>query len=90
MEIVDLLEVLDKDDDVPEGMQRRRGQDNFDQRMYKKKVSILRYTNMGIASEPRLARQQEELQSAWDQELEDIALDRKFLLFFFTSYQCLY
>lgn len=32
---------------------------------------------MIIASEPRLARQQEELKSAWDQELEDIALDRK-------------
>ncbi|KAI7893791.1 uncharacterized protein EV154DRAFT_132622 [Mucor mucedo] len=63
VEIVDLLEVLDKDDDVPEGMQRRRGQDNFDQ-----------------PSEPRLARQQEELQSAWDQELEDIALDHSTML----------
>lgn len=32
MEIVDLLEVLDTDDDVPETMQRRRAQDNFNQR----------------------------------------------------------
>lgn len=32
VEIVDLLETLDTDDDVPAGMQRRRGQDNFDQR----------------------------------------------------------
>ncbi|KAG0166603.1 Rab-like protein 6 [Apophysomyces sp. BC1015] len=30
-EIVDLLEGLDVDDDVPESMRRRRGQDNFDQ-----------------------------------------------------------
>ncbi|KAI8342738.1 P-loop containing nucleoside triphosphate hydrolase protein [Chlamydoabsidia padenii] len=30
-DILDLLETLDKDDDVPEHMQRRRGQDNFDQ-----------------------------------------------------------
>ncbi|KAF7727592.1 Rab-like protein 6 [Apophysomyces ossiformis] len=30
-EIVDLLENLDTDEDVPEIMQRRRGQDNFDQ-----------------------------------------------------------
>lgn len=35
-------------------------------------------TDINIASEPRLARQQEEMKSAWDQELEDIALDRKF------------
>lgn len=42
---------------------------------------------MEIASEPRLARQQEELQSAWDQELEDIALDRKF--FFFRLFRCI-
>lgn len=32
MEIVDLLETLDTDDDVPETMQRRRAQDNFNQR----------------------------------------------------------
>lgn len=32
VEIVDLLETLDTDQDVPELMQRRRGQDNFDQR----------------------------------------------------------
>jgi hypothetical protein len=32
-----------------------------------------------IASEPRLARQQEEMKSAWDQELQDIASDRKFI-----------
>lgn len=32
VEIVDLLETLDTDQDVPESMQRRRGQDNFDQR----------------------------------------------------------
>ncbi|KAG1147847.1 hypothetical protein G6F37_002845 [Rhizopus arrhizus] len=31
VEIVDLLETLDTDQDVPELMQRRRGQDNFDQ-----------------------------------------------------------
>lgn len=36
------------------------------------------YTDINIASEPRLARQQEEMKSAWDQELEDIALDRRF------------
>ncbi|CAO3625248.1 unnamed protein product [Cunninghamella echinulata] len=30
-DILDLLENLDKDDDVPENMHRRRGQDNFDQ-----------------------------------------------------------
>lgn len=29
------------------------------------------------ANEPRLARQQEEMKSAWDQELEAIASDRK-------------
>ncbi|GAA5797715.1 hypothetical protein HPULCUR_003109 [Helicostylum pulchrum] len=63
VEIVDLLETLDKDDDVPESMQRRRGQDNFDQ-----------------PSEPRLARQQEDLKLAWDQELEDIALDHPTML----------
>ncbi|KAI8334936.1 P-loop containing nucleoside triphosphate hydrolase protein [Choanephora cucurbitarum] len=59
VEIVDLLEVLDTNDDVPETMQRRRrGQDNFDQ-----------------PSEPRLTKQKEEMQSAWDQELEAIASD---------------
>ncbi|CEP16971.1 hypothetical protein [Parasitella parasitica] len=63
VEIVDLLEMLDTDDDVPAGMQRRRGQDNFDQ-----------------PSEPRLARQQEEMKSAWDQELEDIASDHPTVL----------
>ncbi|GAN09168.1 hypothetical protein MAM1_0248c08690 [Mucor ambiguus] len=63
VEIVDLLETLDTDDDVPAGMQRRRGQDNFDQ-----------------PSEPRLARQQEEMRSAWDQELEDIASDHPSML----------
>ncbi|CAO3644610.1 unnamed protein product [Mucor hiemalis] len=63
VEIVDLLETLDTDDDVPEGMQRRRGQDNFNQ-----------------PSEPRLARQQEEMKSAWDQELEDIASDHPTML----------
>ncbi|KAF1807270.1 hypothetical protein FB192DRAFT_1354949 [Mucor lusitanicus] len=63
VEIVDLLETLDTDDDVPAGMQRRRGQDNFDQ-----------------PSEPRLARQQEEMKSAWDQELEDIASDHPSML----------
>ncbi|KAG2232435.1 hypothetical protein INT48_001911 [Thamnidium elegans] len=57
VEIVDLLETLDKDDDVPESMQRRRGQDNFDQ-----------------------PRQQEDLKLAWDQELEDIALDHPTML----------
>jgi uncharacterized protein (UPF0147 family) len=31
-DILDLLETLDQDTDVPEHMQRRRGQDNFDQR----------------------------------------------------------
>jgi hypothetical protein len=30
-----------------------------------------------VASEPRLARQQDEMKSAWDQELEAIASDRK-------------
>ncbi|CAO3600148.1 unnamed protein product [Absidia cylindrospora] len=30
-DILDLLETLDNDEDVPEYMQRRRGQDNFDQ-----------------------------------------------------------
>lgn len=34
VEIVDLLETLDTNDDVPAGMQRRRGQDNFDQRRW--------------------------------------------------------
>ncbi|KAK4521693.1 Nitrogen permease regulator 2 [Mucor velutinosus] len=63
VEIVDLLETLDTDADVPTGMQRRRGQDNFDQ-----------------PSEPRLARQQEEMKSAWDQELEDIASDHPSML----------
>ncbi|KAI8073471.1 P-loop containing nucleoside triphosphate hydrolase protein [Gilbertella persicaria] len=58
VEIVDLLQTLDTEDDVPESMQRRRGQDNFDQ-----------------PSEPRLLRQQEEMKSAWDQELEAIASD---------------
>ncbi|KAI8386907.1 P-loop containing nucleoside triphosphate hydrolase protein [Blakeslea trispora] len=59
VEIVDLLEVLDTEDDVPETMQRkRRGQDNFDQ-----------------PSEPHLTRQKEEMKSAWDQELEAIASD---------------
>ena len=63
IEIVDLLETLDTDDDVPEGMQRRRGQDNFNQ-----------------PSEPRLARQQEDMKSAWDQELMVIAQDHPTLL----------
>ncbi|KAI8637298.1 hypothetical protein BD408DRAFT_368140 [Parasitella parasitica] len=63
VEIVDLLETLDTDDDVPTGMQRRRGQDNFNQ-----------------PSEPRLARQEEEMKSAWDQELEDIASDHPTIL----------
>ncbi|CAO3630879.1 unnamed protein product [Mucor fragilis] len=63
VEIVDLLETLDTNDDVPAGMQRRRGQDNFDQ-----------------PSEPRLARQQEEMKSAWDQELQDIASDHPSVL----------
>ncbi|CEG74400.1 hypothetical protein RMATCC62417_09627 [Rhizopus microsporus] len=31
IEIVDLLETLDIDQEVPEVMHRRRGQDNFDQ-----------------------------------------------------------
>ena len=31
-EIVDTLETLDMNDKVPDIMQRRRGQDNFDQR----------------------------------------------------------
>lgn len=34
VEIVDILEALDMDEKVPEVMRRRRGQDNFDQRMY--------------------------------------------------------
>lgn len=34
VEIVDILEALDVDEKVPEVMRRRRGQDNFDQRMY--------------------------------------------------------
>ena len=34
VEIVDILEALDDDEKVPEAMRRRRGQDNFDQRMY--------------------------------------------------------
>lgn len=39
---------------------------------------------MYIASEPRLARQQEDLRLAWDQELEDIALDRKVIIFIYV------
>ncbi|EPB81435.1 hypothetical protein HMPREF1544_11845 [Mucor circinelloides 1006PhL] len=70
VEIVDLLETLDTDDDVPAGMQRRRGQDNFDQ-----------------PSEPRLARQQEEMKSAWDQELQDIASDHPSMLDHFPRRQ---
>lgn len=81
MEIVDLLETLDTDDDVPEGMQRRRGQDNFNQREYLRsslsnKDQLIDFVFFA-ANEPRLARQQEEMKSAWDQELEAIASDRK-------------
>ncbi|KAI8985864.1 hypothetical protein BDB01DRAFT_786594 [Pilobolus umbonatus] len=63
VEIVDLLEDLDVEEEVPETMQRRRGQDNFNQ-----------------PSEPHLARQQEEMKSAWDQELEEIAMDHPSIL----------
>ncbi|KAI8879044.1 P-loop containing nucleoside triphosphate hydrolase protein [Backusella circina FSU 941] len=63
IDIVDLLEELDANDDVPESMQRRRAQDNFNQ-----------------PSEPRIARQQEQLESEWDQDLQDIAADHSTLL----------
>ncbi|KAI7900764.1 P-loop containing nucleoside triphosphate hydrolase protein [Cokeromyces recurvatus] len=63
VEIVDLLEVLDTDDHVPDEMHRRKGQDNFNQ-----------------PSDLRLARQQEEMRSVWDQELEAIAVDHPTIL----------
>ncbi|KAG2202932.1 hypothetical protein INT47_008964 [Mucor saturninus] len=37
VEIADLLEVLNRDDDIPEGIQRRKDPDNFDQDVYKMK-----------------------------------------------------
>lgn len=86
VEIVDTLETLDTDEKVPEVMRRRRGQDNFDQRKQYNPIA-LNCKLMGaplppppqIASERHLSRQQEEMQNTWDDELNDIGKDSKYL-----------
>lgn len=77
VEIVDILEALDVDEKVPEVMRRRRGQDNFDQRMYMCHSSSDPSSHhlFFSASEPHLARQREEMQNMWEEDVSGIAAE---------------